>query len=76
VLDYRLEDALVRGIIDAISEREVDRVVLSLADTNIAELTSPGEVLSVFVERHRHNSVCGIEGLLDPISMMNINVDV
>ena len=32
--------------------------------------------VSVLVERYRHDAVCGIEGLLHTITMMNVNVNI
>ena len=40
------------------------------------QITSPRKVFTVLVERHCHDSVSGIEGLLDTITVMNINVNV
>lgn len=111
LFDDRSEDASIALIVDAVSEREVDGVVLSLphtckgADdnvntcqvkqgqnsattattahvkflakyvgcfynsrprdlTNILHVARAREVLSELVERHRHDSVRGVEGLL------------
>ena len=41
-----------------------------------SEVSGPGEILSVLVEGHRHDSVCGVEGLLYPVAMVNVNVNV
>lgn len=74
--DGGLEDALVTIVVDAISEREVDRVVLSLADTNISQFASSGEVLAVLVEGDGHDSVGRVKGLLDAITVVDVNVDI
>ena len=75
-LDNWLEDGLVGGVIDAITKREVDGVVLALANTNITELTSSWEVLAVLVEGDGHDTVGGIESLLNAITVVNININV
>lgn len=74
--DDRFEDALVRKIIDAVTQREVDSIVLSLADSNIAQFTGTGEIFSIFVKRDRHHAVRSVESLLDTVTVMNINVNV
>lgn len=40
------------------------------------EVSSPGEVLSVFVEGHSHDPVCGVEGFLYSIPMVDVNIYV
>jgi hypothetical protein len=75
-LDDWLKDGLVGNIINAIAEREVDSVVLALANTDVAKLASAWEVLSILVERNSHDTVSGVESLLDTIAVMNINVNV
>jgi len=35
-----------------------------------------GEVFSVLMKGHGHDTVCGIEGFLHAISMVNINVNI
>lgn len=49
---------------------------MSRLDWTYAQLTRPGEVLSVFVEAGSHDSISGIEGLLDAIPMVNVDVDI
>lgn len=49
-INDRLEDGLVRDVCDSVTEREVDRVVLTLLETNVTQLTSAWEVLAVLVE--------------------------
>lgn len=74
--DDRFEDRFVGGIVNPISKRKVDRVVLALSDTIVTELTSPREVLSIFVEGSSHDSVGGIESFLNTITVMDIDVNV
>lgn len=40
------------------------------------EVSSSREVLSVFMEGHGHDPVCGVEGLFHTISMVNVNINV
>ena len=41
-----------------------------------SKISSPGEVLSVLVERRSHDSICCVEGLLHAVAMVDIDVDV
>ncbi len=41
-----------------------------------SEITSSREVLAILVERHGHDSVCGVEGFLYAITMMDININI
>lgn len=75
-LNDRLKDALVRGVIDTIAKREVDCIMLALADTDVAELTGTREVLAILVERNRHDTISRVEGLFDAIAVVNINIDI
>ncbi len=74
--DDRLKDGLVSDIVDTITQREIDSVVLALANTNIAKLASPREVLAILVKRAGHDTVGSVEGLLNAITVMNIDVNV
>ena len=38
--------------------------------------TCPWEEVTILVEGHSHDAVCGIKGLLHTVTMMYINVDV
>jgi hypothetical protein len=71
-----LEHRLVRGVIDAVSEGEIDGIVFALADTNVAQLTSSWKVLAVLVERDGHDSIGCVKSLLYTIAVMDVNVDV
>ncbi|KAH3670936.1 hypothetical protein OGAPHI_000647 [Ogataea philodendri] len=75
-LDHRLKDRLVRNIVNSVSQRHVDGIVFSLANTNISELTCTREKFSVLVERAGHHTICGIEGLFDTVTMVHIGIDV
>jgi hypothetical protein len=75
-LNDRLKDALVGDIIDTISEREVDRIVFSLANADIAQFAGSGKVFSILVKGHCHHSISRVERLFDAITMVDINVDI
>ena len=70
------EDTLVAGVVNAVTEGEVEAVVLPSPSSNVPEVSSPGEVLSVLVEADGHDPVRGVEGLLHPVSVVNVNIDV
>lgn len=40
------------------------------------QVSSAGEVLAVLVERHGHDAVRGVEGLLHAVSVVDVNVNV
>lgn len=75
-LDHRLEDTLVRDIVDAVTKWEIDSIVFALSHTDVTELTGTREILSILVERHSHDTVCSVKCLLDTIAMVDINIDV
>jgi hypothetical protein len=72
----RLEDTLVRLVGDAVPQGEVDGVVLALAMSNVLDVPRSGEELPVLVEGGRHYTVGRVEGLLHPIAVVHINIDV
>lgn len=74
--DDGLKDGLVCGVVNSISEGEVDSIVFALSDTDIAKLAGSGEVLAVLVEGDRHDSIGRVEGLFDAITVMHVNIDV
>ncbi|KAH3672372.1 hypothetical protein WICPIJ_010057 [Wickerhamomyces pijperi] len=74
--DDRLKDGLVGGVVNTVTERNVNGIVLTLANTNVTELTGPWEELTVFVERAGHDSVCGVEGLFNTVTVMHVDINV
>lgn len=72
----RLKDAFVGSVVYAVAKREVDGIVFSLADADIAELTGAGKVLAIFVEGDGHDTVSGIERFFDAVAVVNVDVDV
>ena len=72
----RLENSFVGGIINAISKGKVDGIILSLANSNVAELACAWKVLALFVERYCHHTVCGVKGFFDTVAVMHIDIYV
>lgn len=75
-LNDRLKDGLVRGVVDAIAQGEVDGVVLAVANANVAQLASAGEVFAILVERDGHDAIGRVESLLDAVAVVDVDVDV
>ena len=71
-----LEDGLVGVVVDAVADGEVDGVVLAAAGADVLEVAGAGEVLAVLVEGDGHDAVGGVEGLLDAVSVVDVDVDV
>lgn len=75
-IDDGLKEAPVALVIDTIAERDVDSVVLTSTNADVAELAGAGEVLAIFVEGAGHDAIGGVEGFLDAVAVMHINVDI
>jgi hypothetical protein len=74
--DDWLKDIAVGLVCDAVAQREIDRVVLAAANTNIAQFAGTGKVLAVLVEGNGHDSVGRVKGFLDTIAMVDVDVNV
>lgn len=75
--DDGLEHLEVVGIVNAVLEGNVHRVVLAFLVSSLASVSSAREeVWGVFVQRNAHNAVCVVESILYAIAMMNVNVNV
>ena len=92
--NHRNKKTLIGGVINSISEREVETVVFASASSDVPEkvifisenrkqalsvspkISCSREVLSILVERDSHHTVCGVERLLDSISVVNVDVNV
>ena len=72
----RLKDGVVDVVVDAVAERKVDGVVLALAGADVAQVAGAREVLAVLVERDGHDAIGGVEGLLDAVAVVHVDVDV
>lgn len=75
-IDDGLEDVFVCLVGDTVAEREVNRIVLACADTDVAEFTCAREVLAVLVERNGHDTVGSVESFLYAVTVMHVDVDV
>jgi hypothetical protein len=64
------------GVVEALVEGEVDTVVGALLIADIVDVAGSWEVLLELVEGACHHSICQVEGLLDSVSMVDIDVDV
>lgn len=73
---YGFEDRFVRRVVYAIAHREVDCVVFSRADADISQLAGAREILAVFVEGYRHDSIRRVKGFFDAVAVVDIDVDV
>ena len=75
-LDCRLEDVFVRLVCNAIAEREIDRVILAGSNADVSKLASARKVLPILVKGHRHDAIGGVEGFLDTVTMVHVDVDI
>ena len=73
---HRDKDPLVAGVVDTVTQREVEAVVLATPCSYVPEVARAGEVLSVLVEADSHDSVSGVEGLLHPVTVVDVNIYV
>mmetsp|Transcript_22235 Transcript_22235/g.68622 ORF Transcript_22235/g.68622 Transcript_22235/m.68622 type:complete len:392 (+) Transcript_22235:358-1533(+) len=79
-----LEDALVRRVVHAVFEREVDGVALAgavpdvVAGARAREVRRAAAVVgdAVLVEGARHDAVRRVERLLDAVAVVDVDVDV
>ena len=58
------------------SERLRLNTIKCQLNTSYPEVASTGEVLAVLVEGHGHDAVSRVEGLLNAVAVVNVNVDV
>ena len=64
-------------VVDAVLERDIDRVVFSLLRPNLVHVTSSGEeVVAKFVEGDSHYTIGEVERFLYAVAMVNININV
>ena len=73
---HGLEDGLVRRVVHPVLEREVDRVALGVVGAGVHEVARAREELAVLVEGDGHHAVGGVEGLLDAVAVVDVDVDV
>lgn len=63
-------------IIHTLIKREIHSPVGTLFFPDILNMSSSWEVILELMERAGHDSVSQVEGLLNPITMMDINIDI
>lgn len=64
-------------VVDAVSQGDVEAVVASALGPHLVHVTrSREEVVPILVEGHGHDSVRQVKGLLDAVSVVNVDVDV
>jgi len=74
--DDGTEDGAEGFVVHAIVEGEVDGIILPLGVANIEDVAGAGEILTELVEADGHDAVGGVEGLLDAVAVVDVNVDV
>mmetsp|Transcript_21402 Transcript_21402/g.36494 ORF Transcript_21402/g.36494 Transcript_21402/m.36494 type:complete len:229 (-) Transcript_21402:576-1262(-) len=64
-------------VVHAILQGYVHTVVLSRPHTDVSDVSTAWEkIVPMLVEGNRHHSICGEEGLLHPVPMVHININV
>jgi hypothetical protein len=76
--DDGFKEGDVRGVVDAVSEGDIETVVFSLSGADFVVVSCAGEEVLwvVFVEGEGEDAVCGEEGFLDAIAVVEIDVNV
>mmetsp|Transcript_50181 Transcript_50181/g.104707 ORF Transcript_50181/g.104707 Transcript_50181/m.104707 type:complete len:221 (+) Transcript_50181:1699-2361(+) len=74
--DERSENALVALVVNAVSQWVVDCIILTSLCANVQHVAGAREVVAILMKRDRHHPICRVEGFLDAITMVNINIDV
>mmetsp|Transcript_26 Transcript_26/g.79 ORF Transcript_26/g.79 Transcript_26/m.79 type:complete len:230 (+) Transcript_26:441-1130(+) len=76
LVNHRLEDTYKLFVGDALLEWEVDRVALAFSRSNVANVTSFWEKVSVLVEAAGHYSIGCPKRVLNTVTVMNVDVNV
>ena len=66
----------VAYVVYSIPQRKIEAVIFAPAGSNVPQVSSSGEVFPVLVEGDRHDPVGGVEGLLDAVPMVDVNINV
>ena len=66
----------VACIIYPVPEGEIETVIFPPTRPDIPEIPRPGEIFPVLVEGDCHNPVGCVEGLLDPVTVVDVDVYV
>ena len=71
------KDSLIALVVNAVLERNVERVVLACLHTDVLDIAGPGEeVVPVLMERDSHHAVRRVEGLLDAVAVVDVDVEI
>ena len=70
------EDGAEGVVVHAVGEGDVDGVVLSVGVANVEDVAGAWEVFAELVEADGHDAVGGVEGLLDAVAVVDVDVDV
>jgi hypothetical protein len=70
------EDRVVSGVVHAVVQRHVDRVALALLVATVLHIARAREVLAELVKGAGHHAAGGVEGLLDAVAVVDVDVDV
>lgn len=77
VLDDELEYVEIVGVGDALLERHVHRIVATVVSAYFVHVARAREErVAELVKRHGHDAIGQVEGLLNTIAVVNVNVDV
>mmetsp|Transcript_10421 Transcript_10421/g.14544 ORF Transcript_10421/g.14544 Transcript_10421/m.14544 type:complete len:404 (-) Transcript_10421:156-1367(-) len=71
-----LEHALVRAVVHAVPQREVQAVPLALPGPDVLDVPRAREEVPVLVEAAGHHPVRAVEGLLHAVPVVDVDVDV
>lgn len=74
--DDWLEDHLERFVVKPLVQREVDRVVRSRVLADIIDVASAREIILELMEGAGHDSIGEIEGLLNTVAVVDIDIDI
>mmetsp|Transcript_6513 Transcript_6513/g.18748 ORF Transcript_6513/g.18748 Transcript_6513/m.18748 type:complete len:336 (-) Transcript_6513:672-1679(-) len=72
----RLEDELVGGIVHALLQRHVHAVLGAAARPCVIQCAGAREEVAILVERHGHDAVSGVERLLHPVTVVDVDVHI
>ena len=70
------EDGAEGVVVHAVVEGEVDGVVLAVGVAHVEDVAGAREVLAELVEADGHDAVGRVEGLLDAVAVVDVDVDV
>ena len=73
---YRAVDVQVSGIINALLQRNIQRVILPLTSASLLQVSRARKEVSIPMETDRHHSISCVERLFYTIAMMYIDVDI